>query len=186
MNYFVKGNPDLCIGCRTCMIGCVVAHEGRHIFEIDPDSYSFNPKLHMVKTAILSVPVQCKHCEDPACMQVCPTSAISRKEHCIVIDTEKCMGCKSCMEACPFGAIDMAVQAGVCQADGKERMVANKCDLCYGLEKGPACVRVCPTEALTFVTDESMKNAVDSRRTAAVRNAHHSNESQEGEAEHDS
>ena len=49
MNYFVKGNPDLCIGCRTCMIGCVVAHEGKHIFEIDPDSYAFNPKLHMVK-----------------------------------------------------------------------------------------------------------------------------------------
>ena len=47
MNYFVKGNPDLCIGCRTCMIGCVVAHEGKHIFEVDPDSYSFNPKLHM-------------------------------------------------------------------------------------------------------------------------------------------
>ena len=46
MNYFVKGNPDLCIGCRTCMIGCVVAHEGKHIFEVDPDSYSFNPKLH--------------------------------------------------------------------------------------------------------------------------------------------
>ena len=37
MNYFVKGNPDLCIGCRTCMIGCVVAHEGKHIFEVDPD-----------------------------------------------------------------------------------------------------------------------------------------------------
>ena len=59
MNYFVKGNPDLCIGCRTCMIGCVVAHEGKHIFEVDPDSYSFNPKLHVVKTADLTVPVQC-------------------------------------------------------------------------------------------------------------------------------
>ena len=108
MNYFVKGNPDLCIGCRTCMIGCVVAHEGKHIFEVDPDSYSFNPKLHMVKTANLSVPVQCKHCENPACMAVCPVGAISQKDHCIVIDTEKCMGCKSCMDACPFGAINMS------------------------------------------------------------------------------
>ena len=65
MNYFVKGNPDLCIGCRTCMIGCVVAHEGKRIFEVDPDSYDFNPRLHVVRTVRLSVPVQCKHCENP-------------------------------------------------------------------------------------------------------------------------
>ena len=53
MNYFVKGNPDLCIGCRTCMIGCVVAHEGKRIFEVDPDSYDFNPRLHVVRTVRL-------------------------------------------------------------------------------------------------------------------------------------
>ena len=105
MNYFVKGNPDLCIGCRTCMIGCVVAHEGKRIFEIDPDSYTFNPKLHMVKTAKLSIPVQCKHCENPACMAVCTAGAISQKDHGVMIDINKCMGCKSCMDACPFGAI---------------------------------------------------------------------------------
>ena len=56
MHYFVKANPDLCIGCRTCMIGCVVAHEGLRIFEVDPDSYTFNPKLHMVKTAKIISP----------------------------------------------------------------------------------------------------------------------------------
>jgi len=107
MNYFVKGNPDLCIGCRTCMIGCVVAHEGKRIFEVDPDSYDFNPRLHVVRTVRLSVPVQCKHCENPACMAVCPVGAISQKDHCVIIDQDKCMGCKSCMDACPFGAINM-------------------------------------------------------------------------------
>ena len=128
MNYFVKGNPDLCIGCRTCMIGCG-RPRGKHIFEIDPDAYTFNPRLHVVKTASLSVPVQCKHCENPACMAVCPVGAISQKEHCVVIDTQKCMGCKSCMAACPFGAIDMVSLAGVYQEDGSEKKVANKCDL---------------------------------------------------------
>lgn len=181
MNYFVKGNPDLCIGCRTCMIGCVVAHEGKHIFEVDPDSYSFNPKLHVVKTADLTVPVQCKHCENPACMAVCPAGAISRKEHCIVIDAEKCMGCKSCMDACPFGAINMTVQMGHTQTDGTEKMVANKCDLCYGNACGPACVRVCPTEALTLVTEAEFETAMEKKRTEAAGKAYQEVHSQEQE-----
>ena len=169
MHYFVKGNPDLCIGCRTCMIGCVVAHEGLHIFEVDPDSYTFNPKLHMVKTATISVPVQCKHCESPACMAVCPVGAITQDEKGVFIDTEKCMGCKSCMTACPFGAIDMVPVAGKLQADGCEKVVANKCDLCNGLPGGPACVRVCPTAALTLVKEESLEDAVEKKRLEAAK-----------------
>lgn len=169
MHYFVKGNPDLCIGCRTCMIGCVVAHEGLHIFEVDPDSYTFNPKLHMVKTAKISVPVQCKHCENPACLAVCPTQAITQTEKGVFIDTAKCMGCKSCMTACPFGAIDMVPVAGKFQADGLERIVANKCDLCDGLPGGPACVRVCPTAALQLVKEESLEEAVERKRLEAAR-----------------
>lgn len=169
MNYFVKGNPDLCIGCRTCMIACVVEHEGMHIFEVDPDGYTFNPKLHMVKTATLSVPVQCKHCENPACMQVCTTGAITRIENAVVINTDKCIGCKSCMDACPFGAINMVPVAGKYQKDGSEMRVANKCDLCTGLEGGPACVRICPIQALTLVTEENLEETVENRRLEAAR-----------------
>ncbi len=169
MHYFVKGNPDLCIGCRTCMIGCVVAHEGLHIFEVDPDSYTFNPKLHMVKTAKISIPVQCKHCENPACLAVCPVSAITQTEKGVFIDTAKCMGCKSCMTACPFGAIDMVPVAGKFQADGLEKIVANKCDLCDGLPGGPACVRVCPTAALQLVKEESLEEAVERKRLEAAK-----------------
>ena len=175
MHYFVKGNPDLCIGCRTCMIGCVVAHEGLHIFEVDPDSYTFNPKLHMVKTAKISVPVQCKHCENPACLAVCPVSAITQTEKGVFIDTAKCMGCKSCMTACPFGAIDMVPVAGKFQADGLERIVANKCDLCDGLPGGPACVRVCPTAALQLVKEESLEEAIERKRLEAARSLTASN-----------
>lgn len=176
MNYFVKGNPDLCIGCRTCMIGCVVAHEGKHIFEVDPDSYTFNPRLHMVKTAKISVPVQCKHCENPACMAACPVGAIHLGDHAVIIDTAKCMGCKSCMDACPFGAIDMVVDAGKFQADGKERIVANKCDLCSGLPGGPACVRVCPTAALTLVKEDDFAAAMEKKRIEAAKAAFRENQ----------
>lgn len=169
MNHFVKGNPDLCMGCRTCMIACVVAHEGKRIFEIDPDGYTFNPKLHMVKTAKISVPVQCKHCEDPACMAVCPKGCIKIQDDAVVIDTKECIGCKNCMDACPFGAVDMIELVGTAQVDGSEKVVANKCDLCTGVAGGPACVRVCPTEALQLVTEDDMNNVVAKRRLAAAK-----------------
>lgn len=168
MHYFVKANPDLCIGCRTCMIGCVVAHEGLRIFEVDPDSYTFNPRLHMVKTAKISAPVQCKHCESPACLAVCPENAITQDDKGVFIHTDKCIGCKSCMVACPFGAIDMVPLAGQFQADGREKIVANKCDLCTGLPGGPACVRVCPTAALRLVKEETLEEAVQRKRLEAA------------------
>ena len=168
MRKFVKGNPDLCIGCRTCMIGCVVEHEGRRIFEIDPDGYDFNPRLHMVKTAKISVPVQCKHCENPACMAACPVNCIKVINDAVVIDTDSCIGCKSCVQACPFGAIDMVSKIGTSQADGSMRVVANKCDLCVGTGNGPACVRVCPTSALTLVDEEKLKEVVCDKRVATA------------------
>ncbi len=169
MNQFVKGNPDLCMGCRTCMIACVVAHEGKRIFEIDPDGYAFNPRLHMVKTAKISVPVQCKHCENPACVAACPEKCINVQDGAVVINTDKCIGCKNCMDACPFGAIDMVELAGCKQPSGEARVVANKCDLCTGLNGGPACVRVCPTQALALVTEDDLNEVVTNRRLAAAK-----------------
>ena len=171
MNCFVKGNPELCIGCRTCMIGCVVSHEGKHIFEIDPDSYTFNPKLHVVKTARITVPVQCKHCESPACMEVCTSNAITRENNVVVIHADKCIGCKSCMEACPFGAVDLVPVTGAYQADGKAKMIANKCDLCCSNEKGPVCVKVCPTDALCLVTEQDLQESCERKRIETVK--HH-------------
>jgi electron transport protein HydN len=103
-------------------------------------------------------------------MAVCPVEAISREEHCIVVHTDKCIGCKSCMDACPFGAIDMVPVTGCIQADGSEKKVANKCDLCIGNPGGPACVRVCPTEALTLVTEEELGGAMELKRMEAARN----------------
>ena len=169
MNKFVKGNPDLCMGCRTCMLACVVAHTDKHIFELDPDGYSFNPKLHMVKTRTLSVPVQCKHCENPECMAVCPKNCIRIEDGTVLIDTDECIGCKMCMEACPVGAIDLVPVAGEYQPDGEERCIANKCDLCHSQPGGPACIRVCPTEALKLVSYEEIDETAKKRRLAAAK-----------------
>ena len=168
MNGYVQGDPMLCIGCRTCMIGCVVAHEGRHIFEIDPDSYDFHPRLKVIKTYNVSVPVQCKHCENPACQAACRSEAISVADGTVVINTDKCIGCKSCTEACPFGAVRMVTLGQTGNQDGTPRSVAHKCDLCRGLSKGPACLRVCPTSALRLVKEEDLAASLKSRRAAAV------------------
>jgi electron transport protein HydN len=168
MNSFVKGNPDLCMGCRTCMLACVVAHTKRHIFELDPNDYTFNPKLHMVKTRKISVPVQCKHCENPACMAACPKKCISIEDGTVIIDTKNCIGCKMCMDACPAGAIDLVPDTAV-QLDGEERLVANKCDLCHGQPGGPACIRVCPTEALKLVSYDEISETAEERRLDAAR-----------------
>jgi electron transport protein HydN len=159
----------LCIGCRTCMIACVVAHEGRRIFEIDPDGYDFHPKLKVVKTWLVSVPVQCKHCENPACQAVCQAGAISRVDGTVLVDRDKCIGCKSCVDACPFGAVHMAPLGFVQNPDGTRRSVANKCDLCRGVDGGPACKRVCPTGALRLMEREDVEAIVASKRQATLR-----------------
>jgi electron transport protein HydN len=168
MNGFVQGNPMLCIGCRTCMIGCVVAHEGRRIFEIDPDGYDFHPRLKVVKTYNVSVPVQCKHCENPACLAVCKSRAISRIDGVVSIDRALCIGCKSCAEACPFGAVEMVTLGGVFNADGSPKATANKCDLCKDAPGGPTCLRVCPTAALRLVTPEDMGETIKRKRQGAL------------------
>ncbi|MDR1025721.1 MAG: 4Fe-4S dicluster domain-containing protein [Treponema sp.] len=167
MNQFVKATPLRCIGCRTCMIACVVAHEGKHIFEIDPDSYNFNPKLFMVKTARVSAPVHCRQCENPACKASCTSGAISFEENRAAINTKKCIGCKNCVIACPFGAVEI-VETGELLPDGTPRKIANKCDLCAGVADSPSCVKVCPTAALELVTEDALNDSIAEKRRNAV------------------
>lgn len=153
MNSFVIANSSRCIGCRTCMIACVVAHEGKRIFEIDPDGYAFNPRLFMVKTVKLSAPVQCRHCENAACKQACTSGAINIGNGTVSINSKRCIGCKNCVVACPFGAIEIIKTVEI-NKDGYPRKIANKCDLCQGVAESPQCIRVCPTEALSLVTED--------------------------------
>ena len=169
MNRYVKANPALCMGCRTCLAGCAVAHAGDDFFYGNPDAFSFNPKLHMVKTAKLSTPIQCKHCESPACMAACVKGCITIEDGVVLLDQKNCIGCKACMDACPFGAIDMVTLTGVRLANGDEKVVANKCDLCRGIEGGPVCVDVCPTKALTLVSDEDMEALIEKKRVEAAK-----------------
>jgi electron transport protein HydN len=113
------------------------------------------PKLYVTVLPQASMPIQCKHCENSPCKAVCKQTAIAKVGNQIIVDEAKCIGCKDCLVACPFGAITLlpyyasgkqVTQPG--SADAK--VAASKCDLCYTETDGPACVRVCPNKALSI------------------------------------
>jgi Fe-S-cluster-containing hydrogenase component 2 len=123
--------PSRCIGCRTCEITCAFSHpiEGR----------PGRPRIRAfpVKPPERGVPVVCLQCDAAACVTVCPTKALSRDDAtgAIRVHTEKCIRCRSCVIACPFG--NMSFDETVA--------CVYKCDLCGG---DPQCARYCPSRAL--------------------------------------
>ena len=118
----------------------------------------------------LSAPVQCHHCEDAPCRNVCQMSAISRVDGRTVVDTLKCVGCRLCLMACPFGAIEFVPQpegtrpvypgafSGPEGWAGRRYHRANNCDLCVHRPEGPACVETCPQKALELVHPAAERN----------------------------
>ncbi len=148
MNQFVIADIKRCIGCRTCEIACVMAHS-----EGDSSSMAaenFAPRLKVMKTFNVSAPMLCRQCENAPCLNACPNDAIHTLEGSVQVIQSRCIGCKACMVACPYGAMEVVVgYAG--EGGRQQRAQANKCDLCHGRSEGPACVEVCPTAALTLV-----------------------------------
>lgn len=142
MNPFIVADSLKCIGCRTCEVACVVAHQDQQACHT-VSREAFLPRIRVVKGDSFSTAVACHQCEDALCSNVCPTGAIVREGETIAVDQSRCIGCKSCMLACPFGAMNVTMQ--------QARPRAIKCDLCRHREEGPACVAACPTAALACV-----------------------------------
>lgn len=175
MNSFVVANPNKCIGCKACEIACAVAHLSVTVATAGGLKTAFQPRLNLIRNSKVTMPVQCRHCEDAPCANVCPVKAIQNQDGKIIIDEGKCIGCKTCMIACPFGAMSMVElederQKRLKDEDGmsKAKVVAHKCDLCIGREKGPACVEICPAEALIFVQPEKIEESVKDKRLACL------------------
>ncbi len=140
-------NEEVCIGCRLCEVHCRLEHSRSKdlIKAFKKESPSPSPLLRVERREVLSFAVPCRHCPEPYCVYACLTGALQRQPEngVITVDTAKCIGCWTCILACPFGVIRQE----------REQGKIAKCDLC--LERGmPACVANCPNEALVYAETE--------------------------------
>ena len=156
-------DKDRCLGCKSCEIACAMAHtEARTLAEAVRLPNPPQARIHVEPVGEEAVPIQCRHCEDAPCIVVCPTEAIHRygDDGPVVVDSQRCIGCKFCMIVCPFGVIDLA-------RDGRAIV---KCDQCIERTQAgqePACVAACPTGGLKLVEVDAWVS--QRRRDAAGR-----------------
>ncbi len=129
-------HPEKCTGCKNCVLACSYEKEKRfrhaasriHVFSWEREGFS--------------VPMMCQQCNDAPCVSVCPTGAMHRSDGTTLIeyDVKKCIRCRMCVQACPFGnALYDSVTDSII-----------KCDTCAG---EPACATACPVEAIVFVDE---------------------------------
>lgn len=140
----VFARENLCINCRLCEVYCKTAHSKTKDVVA---AYKYEDPAPVARISVYggretSVAVNCRHCDDPACVKACITGAMQKdkKTGIVSVDTKKCIGCMTCLAVCPYGCI-------------KTDKVAMKCDLCQG--DTPACVKNCPNRALLWIDDET-------------------------------
>jgi formate dehydrogenase iron-sulfur subunit len=179
MGFFT--DTSLCIGCKACEVAC---KEWNHVPEDGlnwtGDSYDNTSEIgcnswRHVAFIEQSKPVQvadpqgagglrwlmasdvCKHCSNAACLDVCPTGALTRTEFgTVIVQEDVCNGCGYCVPACPFGVLDKR------EEDGR----VWKCTLCYDRLKDdmePACAQACPTKSIQFGELQQLRVIADDR-----------------------
>lgn len=104
MNRFIMADASACIGCRTCEVACVVSHQEQQN-SAAVTTADFVPRIRVIKEDSFTTATVCHQCEDAPCANVCPVQAIRRDRGHIFVTSSRCIGCKSCMLACPFGAM---------------------------------------------------------------------------------
>lgn len=150
----------LCIGCNACVVACKYEN-GVPADKFNTWIESFDVERPDGRIARANVPKQCNHCEDAPCVRVCPTGASYKAEDGTVqVDPEKCIGCKYCMMACPYGV----------RSWSPSEHVVEKCTLCGQLTsvgEEPKCVAACCASA-RFYGDLDDPNSDASKALAAA------------------
>jgi anaerobic dimethyl sulfoxide reductase subunit B (iron-sulfur subunit) len=138
-------DADRCVQCRACETACKSSHDiepgprWRQVIDI------WEGEVPQVTRNFFSL--ACMHCRRPACIEVCPTGAITKRaeDGIVVVDSNNCNGCQACSAACPYDVPQFG-------ADG----TMQKCDFCIELGREPACAATCPAEALSYGTMEKL------------------------------
>ncbi|MDP2952525.1 MAG: 4Fe-4S dicluster domain-containing protein [Chloroflexota bacterium] len=166
---------DRCLACQACVIACKIEN---NVPSSTPDSFKNRQMNFRTRVVPLSrngkypnprveiYPVLCNQCDNPACVAACPTGATYRRQDGIVlVDWEKCIGCRYCMAVCPYGqrsfiqleeAMDYQNPDAIPPGNTKNKPPKGKVDKCtfcaHLVDKGqpPACVTACPAEARIF------------------------------------
>jgi carbon-monoxide dehydrogenase iron sulfur subunit len=155
----IRADADLCMTCRECEVACSLSHDGEcnpglSRIHIEYDDFRPGPPTIVV----------CKQCDWPACYYACaakwgePAIHIDPQSGARYIDPSLCRGCGTCLKACPLTPENEETSPPVIgyKPVGRKRVYL-KCDLCIARPEGPACVQICPGQALTFVPAEGRR-----------------------------
>ncbi|MDR2531183.1 MAG: 4Fe-4S ferredoxin [Oscillospiraceae bacterium] len=140
-------NEEWCLGCRLCEYWCANANLGGKTASDmvrNLKGRKINARIRVEDGANdgkINFAVQCRHCYDPMCVKSCISGALSISDGVINVDTEKCVGCFTCVLTCPYG----------CVMPSDDGHVVQKCELCLSNAVGsPACVEHCPNHAIVY------------------------------------
>jgi Fe-S-cluster-containing dehydrogenase component len=138
MQKLIRIEASKCVACKACEMACSF----KHFDEFAPTKARIVNEVFLEEGKFITV--TCMQCDDPWCLRACPKLAISKDPvtGVVTVDEQKCVGCRTCVSACPFGMIKYVVETGK----------ADKCNLCG--DDFPECVTFCPTGCLTYQEED--------------------------------
>lgn len=182
-----------CIGCHTCAVACKSENNlpdgvwWNRVITVGGDQMD-TPSGEFPNVMMDFMTLACQHCENPACVPVCPTGATFKREEdgIVLIDYDKCIGCGACIQACPYEGVRTRNAEAISYATGfqvgdfdvqqQQPQTVSKCTFCVQrVDRGelPACIEVCPTRARFFGDlndpESDASQAIEGRETFKLR-----------------